>query len=89
MWIAQELVATFGEEIGHLALRPTPTSAFTIDCRGRRIWDLQTDGGLPDAELVKQRVRDWIDDQEIATGSSPALPPTKGAQRVSGAKSPH
>ena len=59
-WLAQELLSTFGTAIGEVALAPGTGGVFTIVCDGVTIWDRKTDGGFPEAKVLKQRVRDRI-----------------------------
>ncbi|WP_148714359.1 SelT/SelW/SelH family protein [Chitinolyticbacter meiyuanensis] len=59
-WLAQELLSTFGEELGEVALRPASGGVFTIDCDDVAIWDRKRDDGFPQAAELKQRIRDLI-----------------------------
>ena len=59
-WMAQELLQTFGPDIGEVALVPGTGGTFTITCDERTIWDRKTDGGFPEAKVLKQRVRDIV-----------------------------
>lgn len=62
-WIAQELLETFGELIGEVALAPdheTP-GQFTVSVGDAVVWDRKTDGGFPEAKVLKQRVRDIVE----------------------------
>jgi len=60
-WMAQELLSTFGTELGEVVLVPGTGGVFTITCDGRLIWDRKRDGGFPDAAKLKQLVRAVID----------------------------
>ncbi|WP_338618655.1 SelT/SelW/SelH family protein [Pigmentiphaga sp. CHJ604] len=60
-WMAQELLSTFGTDLGQVALVPGTGDAFQIRYDGELIWDRKTDGGFPDAKVLKQRVRDRLD----------------------------
>ena len=60
-WMAQELLSTFGTDLGSVSLLPGTGGVFQIHCNGVLIWDRQRDGGFPDAKVLKQRVRDQID----------------------------
>ena len=60
-WMAQELLSTFGTELGEVALVPASGGAFEITYDGAVIWERKRDGGFPDAKLLKQRVRDQLD----------------------------
>jgi selenoprotein W-related protein len=59
--MAQELLSTFGTELGEVALVPGTGGAFEISCDGVLIWERKRDGGFPDAARLKQLVRDVID----------------------------
>ena len=60
-WMAQELLSTFAEDLGEVALTPGTGGVFTIECAGELLWDRRRDGGFPDVRTLKQRVRDRID----------------------------
>ncbi len=59
-WMAQELLSTFGQDIGEVALVPGTGGVFEITCEGETIWDRKRDGGFPEAKVLKQRVRDRV-----------------------------
>jgi len=60
-WMAQELLGTFAEELGEVALVPGTGGVFEISCDGRTLWERRREGGFPDAKALKQRVRDLLD----------------------------
>lgn len=60
-WMAQELLATFGEELGSVALLPGTGGIFEIRVDGELVWERKRDGGFPDVKTLKQRVRDAFD----------------------------
>ena len=60
-WLAQELLSTFAEDLGEVALSPGTGGVFIVACDGETIWERVRDGGFPDAKTLKQRVRDRID----------------------------
>ena len=60
-WMAQELLSTFGEAIGEIALLPASGGAFRIDYDGHTLWERERDGGFPDVKTLKQMVRDRLD----------------------------
>lgn len=62
-WMAQELLQTFGQELGEVALRPGTGGIFIIAVDGATLWDRKADGGFPEAKILKQRLRDrlWPD----------------------------
>ena len=57
-WMAQELLSTFGAELGEVTLVPGTGGVFTITCDDDLIWDRKRDSGFPDAAKLKQLVRD-------------------------------
>ncbi len=60
--MAQELLHTFGDDLGEVALAPereTP-GLFQIDLNGELLWCRKRDGGFPDVKTLKQTVRDKI-----------------------------
>jgi selenoprotein W-related protein len=60
-WMAQELLQTFGDELGEAALIPGTGGVFTIEVDGELIWDRKERLGFPEAKVLKQLVRDRID----------------------------
>ena len=60
-WMAQELLSTFGADLGEVALVPATGGRFEISYDGAVIWERKQDGGFPDAKTLKQRVRDRLD----------------------------
>ncbi|MGE7370170.1 SelT/SelW/SelH family protein [Neorhizobium sp. NPDC001467] len=59
-WMAQELLQTFGQEIGEVALLPGTGGHFEIRCNDDLIWERKRDGGFPGPKELKQRLRDII-----------------------------
>lgn len=59
-WMAQELLSTFGADLGEVTLVPGTGGIFTVTCEGEIIWDRKRDGGFPEAKVLKQRVRDRV-----------------------------
>ncbi|MBY8960189.1 SelT/SelW/SelH family protein [Pseudomonas sp. MIS38] len=60
-WLAQELLSTFGDDLGKVSLVPGTGGVFHISCDDVQIWERKADGGFPEAKALKQRVRDQID----------------------------
>ena len=60
-WMAQELLSTFGTELGEVTLVPGTGGVFSITCNDQLIWERKRDGGFPEAAKLKQLVRDVID----------------------------
>lgn len=59
-WMAQELLTTFEEELGGVALLPGRGGVFEIRCGPTVLWSRQAEGRFPDAKEVKQKLRDLI-----------------------------
>lgn len=59
-WLAQELLTTFEEELGEVALRPGTGGVFEIRVNDVLIWSRKEEGRFPEAKEVKQRVRDQV-----------------------------
>jgi selenoprotein W-related protein len=60
-WMAQELLSTFAEDLGEVALVPGTGGAFSITLDGELLWERKRDGGFPDVRALKQLVRDRLD----------------------------
>lgn len=62
-WMAQELLSTFGEDLGGVELVPGTGGVFEITVDGETIWERKRDGGFPEAKVLKRLVRDraWPD----------------------------
>lgn len=59
-WLAQELLTTFEEELGEVALRPGTGGVFEIRLNDELIWSRKQEGRFPEAKEIKQRVRDRV-----------------------------
>lgn len=57
-WYAQELLTTFAEELGEVALAPAASGTFRVEVDDQLIWCRERDGGFPEIKDLKQRVRD-------------------------------
>lgn len=73
-WMAQELLHTFAEEIGGVALIPGTGGIFEISLEGELIWERKRDGGFPDVKVLKQMVRDRIAPDRSLGHTDRALP---------------
>lgn len=60
-WMAQELLQTFGQDLGEVALVPSTGGRFEITVNDTLIWERKRDGGFPGPKDLKQRIRDVID----------------------------
>ena len=59
-WVAQELLTTFAEELGEVALVPGGIGVFEISLEGHLVWSRSQGKGIPDIKLLKQQIRDQI-----------------------------
>jgi len=59
-WLAQELLTTFEEELGEVALRPGTGGVFEVRVQGELVWSRKVEGRFPEAKELKQRVRDRV-----------------------------
>ena len=59
-WMAQELLTTFQEELGEVALLPGTGGVFEVRIDGTVVWSRSGEGGFPELKELKQRVRDRI-----------------------------
>jgi selenoprotein W-related protein len=59
-WLAQELLTTFEQELGEVALQPGTGGVFEVRADGQVVWSRASEGRFPEAKELKQRVRDAI-----------------------------
>ena len=59
-WMAQELLTTFEEELGEIALVPGTGGIFEVRVDGELVWSREDKGRFPDIKELKQSVRDRI-----------------------------
>lgn len=59
-WYAQELLSTFPDELGEVALAPGTSGTFRIEVADHVLWCRERDGGFPEIKELKQRVRNLI-----------------------------
>jgi selenoprotein W-related protein len=60
-WIAQELLSTFSEELGEVALQPGRGGVFEVRLDGELLFSRAEQRRFPEAAELKQLVRDRID----------------------------
>lgn len=74
-WMAQELLTTFSEEIGELALLPGTGGIFEVRVDGVLVWSRKDEGRFPEMKELKQRVRDRIaPDMTLGHSDRPVAP---------------
>ena len=59
--MAQELLSTFGQDIGEVALVPDTGGRFEIMVDDQLVWERKRDGGFPGPKELKQKIRDVIE----------------------------
>ena len=59
-WLAQELLTTFAEELGEVALVPGDGGVFQVFGAGERLWCRKAEGGFPELAELKRRLRDRV-----------------------------
>lgn len=59
-WLAQELLTTFEQELGEVALRPGTGGVFEVRAGDTLVWSRAGEGRFPEAKELKQRIRDLI-----------------------------
>lgn len=59
-WTAQELLTTFQDEIGEIALVPGTGGIFEVGVEDVVIWSRKAEGRFPEMKELKQLVRDRI-----------------------------
>ncbi|CAR28363.1 hypothetical protein ZYGR_0R00970 [Zygosaccharomyces rouxii] len=73
-WYMQELLQTFGDQLGEVSLIPGPQGQFKIlgqekeDGEEIIIWDRSVEGGFPDSKCLKQRVKALLFHDEVSIG---------------------
>jgi selenoprotein W-related protein len=59
-WMQQELLTTFSDELGEVALVPGTGGVFDVRVNEELIWSRAAAGAFPDIKELKQLVRDRI-----------------------------
>ena len=59
-WMAQELLTTFENELGEIALVPGTGGVFEVRLDGEVIFSRKPEGRFPESKELKQLVRDRI-----------------------------
>ncbi len=60
-WFAQELLSTFGTDLGEVALLPGSGGIFEVRLDGEVLWNKKAAGRYPEPKEIKQLIRDRID----------------------------
>ncbi len=59
-WMAQELLTTFEENVGEVALIPGTGGIFEVRVDEEVVWSRKVEGGFPEIKVLKQRLRDKV-----------------------------
>lgn len=59
-WMAQELLTSFEDEIGEVALAPGSGGIFEVRVEGELLWSRKERGRFPELKELKQLLRDRI-----------------------------
>jgi len=59
-WLAQELLTTFSDELGEVALVPGQGGVFAVRVDDTLVWSRAEAGRFPEAKELKQLVRDRV-----------------------------
>ncbi len=62
-WLAQELLMTFGDDLGEVALKPGRGGIFEVRLGDELIFSRREAGRFPESKELKQLIRDRIDPQ--------------------------
>ena len=80
-WMAQELLKTFEEELGEVALRPGSGGHFIVRVDGRQLFSRKEAGRYPEARELKELVRDAIGSaREVGHPRRSDVPTSGGTQ---------
>jgi len=63
-WMAQELLTTFADELGEVALIPGSGGIFEVRLNGERLWNKKQAGRYPEPKEIKQLTRDRVAPQK-------------------------
>jgi selenoprotein W-related protein len=63
-WMAQELLTTFADELGEVALIPGSGGIFEVRLNGERLWNKKQAGRYPEPKEIKQLIRDRVAPQK-------------------------
>ena len=59
-WMAQELLTTFADELGEVALIPGTGGLFEVRLNGECLWNKKQNGRFPEPKEIKRLIRDRI-----------------------------
>ncbi len=70
-WYLQELLSTFGDKLGEVALIPFESGVFRVEVQkdanspGVQVWDRKENDGFPDSKILKQKIRNEVFPDEV------------------------
>jgi selenoprotein W-related protein len=70
-WVAQELLTTFQDELGEVALLPGTGGVFEVRLDGEVVWSRAHEGRFPELKELKQRLRDRVAPGRVLGHSEP------------------
>ncbi len=70
-WVAQELLTTFQDELGEVALLPWTGGVFEVRLGAEVVWSRAHEGRFPELKELKQRVRDRVAPGRVLGHSDP------------------
>jgi selenoprotein W-related protein len=77
-WMAQELLMTFGDDLGEVSLIPGSGGIFEVRLDGERLWSKKAAGRYPEPKEIKQLVRDRIDpERDLGHSDRGHAPPSQ------------
>ncbi|MFN7936506.1 MAG: SelT/SelW/SelH family protein [Bryobacteraceae bacterium] len=59
-WISQEMLTTFGAELGEVAIVPGSGGVFEVRLDGETIFSRAAEGRFPESKELKQAIRDRV-----------------------------
>ena len=62
--MAQELLMTFADDLGEVALVPGTGGIFEVRLNGQRLWNKKQAGRFPEPKEIKQLIRDRVAPQK-------------------------
>ncbi|KAJ1733127.1 hypothetical protein LPJ61_001710 [Coemansia biformis] len=77
-WAAQELLTTFGDVLGEVALVPKRGGVFAVYVDGELVFDRKTEDRFPEMKELKQLVRNKVA-PDMALGHSDSAVKSRGA----------
>ncbi|NLR90268.1 MULTISPECIES: SelT/SelW/SelH family protein [Flammeovirga] len=60
VWMTQELLYTFHQQVSEVSLIPTDGGVFKISVNDQLVWD-RKESGFPEPKAVKQKIRDVVE----------------------------